>query len=175
MRFVDLSHIKILDRVQIKIDLSKLCSCQIVELGTVLEEISVDKELLLVSIYIESLLQGIVYTYDRSNYWGYLEIIGNRKVSMIYHGTYEVQFRTMLQIPEYSPSFLKCKIESNLETLTKQLLPQWIRAYEKTFEIDAVRRLNRGVTFDPDIARLKDLYPSFARNLELFFMKEKSL
>ena len=166
----DLYLIEVFDKVQSEIDLSNLCSCQIVDLAVVLENIDADKkELILCCIYVESLIQGIIYTHDIENYGPYQEAIGNRKVAMIYHGTYEVQFRMMLKIPEYRTFFEHLKIEKAIDLITNQLLCKWSRRYQKLFGEEAVQRIRKGVENDPDIERLVNEFHFLKAPLDLTF------
>jgi hypothetical protein len=158
------------DKVQARIDLSNLCSCQLIDLAKSLDTIfGNQKEIALVQLYMESLLQGIIYTHDNVNYWSYLKAIGNRKVTMIYHGSYEVQFMMMLKIPEYCATYDQYKIEVGMDIFARQHFCAWAREYEEHFGLEAARRLMRGVAIDADIDRLKSEFPFLKGPLETTF------
>lgn len=150
---------KVFDKIQTKIDLSKLCSCQMMSLGGFIEEVTgTQKELVLGYLYIESLLQGILFSHSNEEYWTYLKAIENRKVTMIYHGTYEVQFRMMLKMPEYAPTYDQRKLYESISNNAEDWFSLWLQMYENLFGAEAVRRLKFGVRNDPDIHRLVDEY-----------------
>lgn len=155
MRFTDTSHSLFFDKIQAQIDLSKLCSCQLLDLATTIEKVAGgNKEVVLGLVYMESLIQGIIYTHDYDNYWDYLKVIGNRKVTMIYHGSYEVQFRSMLSIPHSTSSFEQRKLEAGLTNVAESIFIGWAQEYHRNFSSAAVGKLKIGIENDPDIKRL---------------------
>lgn len=146
---------EIFDKIQTQIDLSKLCTCQLVSLAKSIEAIaSNDKELILAYLYIESLIQGILFSHSNEEYWTYLNLIENRKITMIYHGTYEVQFKMMLKIPEVKRSFDNRKLIECLSDVAYESLSIWMENYRKQFGMEAVGRLSRAVMADQDMDRL---------------------
>lgn len=170
MHFTDPSHSEFFDKIQAIIDLSKLCSCQLVELAACIEAVAGDKkEQVLVSVYIESLIQGIIYTHDHENYWVYLKVIGNRKVTMIYHGSYEVQFRCMLNIPDAATSFEQARLEAELSDLAGSTFSNWIQEYQRIFGSAAAERLKTGIHYDPDIKRLLIDFPFLKVPIDTIF------
>lgn len=160
----------ILNKLQAKIDLSNLCTCQLKQLAEAIEFVDYkSKELNLALIYLESLLQGIIYTYDRSNYWSYLEEIGDRKIAMVWHGTADIQFRMILKMPESVPSFEASLVYQATYELAKELLPDWLKAYENQFGQEASNRLKYGVVRDQDIQQLLNEFPFLRIPIETTF------
>lgn len=110
-----------IEKLHTKIYLSKLCSCQLVQLADAIESVDSDKkELILGFIYLKSLIQGIINSHDYQNYWAYLRTIGDRKIAMVYHGSAEFQFRMLLKIPEYSPAFNQLTMNQKVSLLSNR-------------------------------------------------------
>lgn len=163
-----------LENLARKFNLGHLCGCQLTELAKEIRAIDeMKKEQFLALVYLESLLQGFVYTYDKVNYWSYLSLITDKQITICYHGG-EIQFRLLLMIPEYDRSFDKDLLAKEVESLSETLLPRWLDLYSLHFGEPAEERLRSGVYNDSDVYRLIREFPFLKGPIETTFSKEES-
>ncbi|HXH75057.1 MAG TPA: hypothetical protein VNJ08_08835 [Bacteriovoracaceae bacterium] len=142
------------DLLSQSLDLDRLCGCQLESFADAVEFVEPDeKEELLGLLYLESLVQGFVYSYDLINFWKYLKVIGDRSINMCYHGG-EVQFRLMLLIPEYKPTFDLLKLHDVVHRKGLMYLPLWRDQYAAIFGKSAIERLMMNLSHDADLERL---------------------
>ncbi len=142
-----------------RLGLRNLCGCQVKVLSQVITEVEPKaRERLLALIYLESLLQGFVYSYDPVHYWDYISMIGGKQITMCYHGD-EIQFRLMLMVPQYDSSFDQSVLSSEVQSLGSVLLPKWLDAYGTCFGDNAAQLIKKGVHLDSDVTRLINEFP----------------
>jgi hypothetical protein len=163
------SFINSIDEMNKKIDLTNCCTCQLKEFALAIEHIeSANKEQFLAFLYLESLLQGIIFCHDQINYWSYLELIGDRKVVMQWHGSAEVQFQAMLTISSVS-TFKTTEVHRATHVIAEKYFPEWIKTYEEKFGYAASIRLKNGVKTDVDIRKLLETFPFLKGPIETTF------
>lgn len=152
-----------------RVGLSNLCGCQLIHLGN---EIAIlagsQKERLLSLIYLESLLQGMVHSYDGFNHGRYLELISRRSVTICYHDG-PVQFKLLLRMPGIHKNYSSEVLIEAVKKESMERLPCWKSRYLQEIGQGSFQRLCNGMSNDPDFRDIFDEFSYLKEPLETTF------